>query len=130
LFNTTQYIKQEQILDNFRLSVSHTVSAYNIYYLEEFFQWCYSVGLPRPWLGRVHNPNHMQPTVWSPVVKQFIYNKLSTSEISDIQTWANLVKNSPDSNQFDLFCNRVREHDQYRGLSFDTTFPELYEWIK
>jgi hypothetical protein len=128
--NTARYIKQEQTLDNFRLSVSHTVSAYNIYYLEEFFEWCYAVGLPRPWLGRVHAPVHMQPTVWSSSAKQFIYNKLSTSKNSDVQTWANLVKNSQDSDQFNLFCTRVRDHDQYRGLSFNATFPELHEWIK
>ena len=34
------YKEKESNLTNFRLSVSHTISAYNIFYLTEFFDWC------------------------------------------------------------------------------------------
>jgi MoaA/NifB/PqqE/SkfB family radical SAM enzyme len=125
--NVLQYLTHQS--DSFRLSVSHTVSAYNIYYLDEFVSWCYNIGLPRPWMGRVHNPPHMRPTVWEPMVKQKIVNYLSSSSDSDVQNWAKLVEQNDDSNMFEEFCLRLHQHDQYRNTNFATTFPELALYI-
>ena len=117
------YVQQEQSIPNLRLSVSHTVSAYNIFYLDEFFTWCRGVGLPRPWLGRVHAPSHMQPEVWPN--KQLIVDQLMQSAHDDVQNWARLIKNVDHSDQFNEFCRRLHQHDQYRGLDFARTFPEM-----
>lgn len=114
---------------NIRLSVSHTVSAYNIYYLDEFFSWCYSVGLPRPWCGRVHNPVHMRPSVWPKHVRQAIAEHLNTSKHSDVQNWTNLILNSDDSGNFSTFVTKLHEHDHYRGLSFASTFKEMATFL-
>ena len=110
---------------NLKLSVSHTVSAYNIYYLDEFFSWCYSNSLPKPWLGRVHNPKHMRPTVWPN--KTLIINKLNQSQHADVKNWVSLLQSQDDSQHFELFKSKVSEHDRYRGTDFATTFPELKE---
>jgi radical SAM protein with 4Fe4S-binding SPASM domain len=115
---------------NIRLSVSHTVSAYNIFYLDEFFVWIEQVGLPRPWLGRVHNPSHMRPEVWPEPYKNLIHNKLKESQYRDVQNIANVIANQDASQQFELFCSRVHEHDQYRGNSFAETFKEIATWIQ
>jgi hypothetical protein len=123
LENTQRYIQKEKQLANVRLSVSHTVSAYNIFYLDEFFTWCANVGLPRPWLGRVHSPAHMRPTVWPN--KQHIVGHLSRSQYEDVRTWAEMIDNSDDSDQFEEFCKKLHQHDQYRGLDFSQTFPEM-----
>jgi radical SAM protein with 4Fe4S-binding SPASM domain len=64
---------------NVNLAVSHTVSAYNIFYLDEFVSWCSKTGLPEPWLGRVHNPVHMRPTVWPRLTREKIIAKLRNS---------------------------------------------------
>lgn len=126
--NIKKYI-QQQTLPNFRLSVSHTVSAYNIYYLDEFFTWCYSTGLPTPWLGRVHNPAHMTPTVWCKYARQAIVDKLRTSQYSEVQTWAELIKHTDDSKYLPDFKRYLYEHDQYRQLNFKQVFPELAQYI-
>jgi sulfatase maturation enzyme AslB (radical SAM superfamily) len=125
LNNVHRYIQQEKSIPNLRLSVSHTVSAYNIFYLDEFFSWCEQVGLPRPWLGRVHNPAHMRPTVWPQQARDRIAEHLNASAYPDVKTWAQAIANGNDSDQFDEFCDRLRQHDQYRGLDFATTFPEM-----
>jgi MoaA/NifB/PqqE/SkfB family radical SAM enzyme len=127
--NVGRYIAQEKKLDNFRLSVSHTVSAYNIYYLDEFFSWCYTVGLPRPWLGRVHKPTHMRPSVWSALAKEYIINKLHLSQHSDVKQWATMLINTDDSDLFEKFKEKTKAHDQYRSLDFAKTFPELAQYI-
>ena len=126
--NLARYLECQN-LPNFRLSVSHTVSAYNIYYLDEFFTWCYNAGLPRPWVGRVHTPAHMRPTVWTKHARQQIVDKLKTSQHPDVQTWAGLVENTDDSEHFGNFKHYLHEHDRYRELNFKQIFPELAQYI-
>jgi radical SAM protein with 4Fe4S-binding SPASM domain len=129
LQNIEQYLKKEQLLDNFRLSVSHTVSAYNIYYLDEFVSWCYNIGLPRPWMGRVHTPAFMRPSVWPEIARSKIINKLNSSLDPDVKQWAMLLSNTDDSNLFNEFKEKMKLHDNYRALSFSNTFPELAAYI-
>jgi len=122
--------KYQQITQkNISLSVSHTVSAYNIFYLDEFFSWCYTVGLPRPWLGRVHNPAHMRPAVWSAEAKKIIIEQLSTSTYEDIKKWCILLENIDDSELFKSFRENTHKLDQYRHLDFRKVFPELNKFI-
>ena len=127
--NIKKYQQAETDLANFRISVSHTVSAYNIYYLDEFVSWCYNQSLPRPWLGRVHTPDYMRPSVWAGSAKQHLIEHLRTSIDSDVLTWANLIENSDDSKLFQSFVEKTHWHDHYRGLDFKKTFPEMARFI-
>jgi MoaA/NifB/PqqE/SkfB family radical SAM enzyme len=130
LDNTVRYIAYAAENKNLQLSVSHTVSAYNIYYLDEFFTWCQQIGLPRPWLGRVHSPKYMRPTVWPHVARDFIVKHLLSSQHADIHTWAHMLGRIDDSKYFNEFTHRTQQHDQYRGLNFSDTFSEMSNWIK
>ena len=125
--NVDRYLERQS--GNFRLSVSHTVSAYNIYYLDEFVSWCYNKHLPRPWLGRVHNPAHMRPTVWTMKARQKIISHLNQSSQDDVRNWAQLMDQNDDSMLFEQFQQRLHQHDQYRNTNFVMTFPELAEYI-
>lgn len=120
---------QQQCAGNIRLSVSHTLSAYNVYYLDEFFDWCYTNNLPTPWVGRVHRPEPMRPTVWPDTTRQMIADKLKNSQYPEVQTWANVLESDNDSDQFDQFRQRVIQHDQYRGTDFAQTFPEMAKYL-
>jgi MoaA/NifB/PqqE/SkfB family radical SAM enzyme len=123
-----KYVQQEKSIPNFRLSVSHTVSAYNIFYLDEFFTWCYNQELPTPWLGRVHNPAHMRPTVWPD--REHIVTQLQHSEFEEVRAWAAMVRETDESDLFEEFCQRLHQHDQYRGVDFRIIFPEMAPYIK
>ena len=127
--NTTRYIQKEQDLANIKLSVSHTVSAYNIYYLDEFFSWCHDMGLPHPWLGTVHSPEHMRPGVWSTEANNAIAKHLRNSSYDDVRVWADAIIDNRDSDQFEEFCKRLHQHDRYRDTDFKTTFPEMASYI-
>jgi len=124
-----KYIEAEKKLSNFRISVSHTVSAYNIYYLDNFVSWCHTIGLPKPWMGRVHNPDYMRPTVWPEMARQEIAKHLNHSVHEDVRTWAQLLSNEDDSDLFEIFKTRLQQHDQYRKVSFELTFPELEKYL-
>jgi len=128
LANVDQYLEQENI-HNIRLSVSHTVSAYNIYYIDEFFTWCSSVGLPRPWCGRVHNPSHMRPCVYKDTIRKNIAKHLSTSNHADVVTWSKYLEVNDSSEHYERFLLMRDKHDVYRNTNFAKTFPELEELI-
>ena len=126
--NIQKYLECQNLL-NFRLSVSHTVSAYNIYYLDEFFSWCYSTGLPTPWLGRVHNPIHMRPAVWPHEARQEIVSRLQNSDHEEVRPWILLLQSTDDSQWYLKFIQKLKQHDQYRSLNFALVFPELAKWV-
>jgi sulfatase maturation enzyme AslB (radical SAM superfamily) len=127
LDNVHRYIQQEKAIPNLRLSVSHTVSAYNIFYLDEFFTWCHDVGLPRPWLGRVHNPAHMRPTVWP--CRDHVVTGLKNSAHEDVRTWAEMIAATDESQRFEEFCQRLHQHDRHRGVEFARVFPEMAPFV-
>jgi len=120
---------QQQANSNIRLSVSHTVSAYNVYYLGEFLSWAKLQELPDPWIGRVHNPIHMRPTVWSQPAKERIIDKLQQHKNHQLQPWIDMLSTVDDSTHFNDFCGFLKKHDQYRNLNFKSVFPELADLI-
>lgn len=127
--NVQAYLDRQQRLQNFRMSVSITVSAYNVAYLGELLDWCDQVGLPTPWLGRVHNPVHMRPTVWPLPGRQFVTDRLRSSQRAVLEPWANLMETDDDSRHFDQFKTMMRKHDQFRGTDFATTFPDMVRFL-
>lgn len=129
LDNISKYQLQIDQLRNIRLSVSHTVSAYNVYYLPEFFNWCQNLGLPLPWTGRVHTPVPMRASVWPSPAKKLIIDNLRTSSHDDCHRWAGLLTRYDDSDHFPAFRSLVKWHDNYRDLDFAATFPELAEFL-
>jgi len=127
--NIQKYLELEKQNSNIRLSVAHTVSAFNILYLDEFVTWCMQTGLPEPWMGKLHNPVQLRPTVWPDQAKQFIIDKLQQSSYTNIRAWADLLQASDDSQKFSEFQHFVKTHDQYRKLDFRQIFPELADYI-
>lgn len=127
--NVLEYRIKKLRMPNLRLSISHTVSAYNVLYLDEFFDWCEQNHLPKPWCGRVHTPVHLRPSVWCHDARDLIVKTLRSSPRLDVQNWAALIADTDDSSRFDEFKQRLHAHDAYRNLSFVQTFPELSKFV-
>jgi radical SAM protein with 4Fe4S-binding SPASM domain len=127
--NVQRYIKYEHDTDNFRLSVAHVVSAHNVFYVDEFITWCYNIGLPTPWLSKLHKPHYYRPTVWPKEVKDLIVKQLATSQWPEVGNWISLLTTTDESEFFGEFCEHVKQHDQYRGLDFKNAFPEMAKFL-
>lgn len=127
--NVNRYLEKQTQVQNLRLSVSHTVSAYNIAYLPEFVLWCKQIGLPEPWLGRVHKPEFMRPSVWPESAKEYIVGVLTNSEFSILNSWSTLMKISNDNEYFEQFKTQLEKHDRYRQISFANIFPEMANFL-
>jgi sulfatase maturation enzyme AslB (radical SAM superfamily) len=127
--NIRLYQAHQQNHKNFRISIAHTVSAYNILYLEEFIEWCNSMSLPAPWMGKLHHPPYLRPAVWPQETKQYVIDILQKSKYNELHNWADLLINTDNSDLFSEFQKFVGRHDQYRKLDFATVFPELANHI-
>ena len=125
----SQLVVKEREHDNIVLSVSHTVSAYNIYYLDDFFNWCTQVGLPKPWCGAVDTPLHMRPDLYPKKIRDVIVTKLRKTEHIDVLRWSKLISEQDSSKYFSDFLIYKDKHDVYRNTNFAKTFPELEELI-
>lgn len=126
--NALRYQELANKQNNIKLSISSTVSAYNIAYLDELIEWSIANGFNIPWLGRVHNPKHLRPSVWKNNGKNYILDKLKNSKY-DLSPFVSLIQNEDDSEQFETFRYRLLRHDQYRKLSFKNTFPEMFTFL-
>ena len=111
-----------------KVSVSTTVSAYNIAYLDELVDWCENIGLGMPYLGRVHNPVHLRPTVWKNDAKEYIINRLRESRYN-LAPFISLLETQDDSQHFETFRYRLVRHDGFRKLNFKKTFPEMVDFL-
>jgi len=126
-----QFIEAEKKYNNVRLSVSCTISAYNIYYLDEFTTWCEDIGLPKPYFGPVFDPFHLMPGVWRADIKAKIAEHLNESSNEIVRQWAaSIIANPEDEERFDEFVEFTRTHDEYRKNNFVETFPELSALLK
>lgn len=120
---------QQQTSANLRISISHTVSAYNVLYLPEFLDWTTSQALPVPWLGRVHNPDYLRPTVWPAQARRYIARHLANSGHTVLQQWASMLETTDDSDLFGRFVTYTQRHDQYRNLNFAQVFPDMASYF-
>ncbi len=110
------------------LNISTTVSAYSIPYLNDMVEWCYKHDITTPFLGRVHNPTHLRPTVWRDDAKRFIIERLKSCK-HDLSSFITLMESEDDSQHFETFRYRLLRHDAHRKLSFKNTFPEMIEFL-
>jgi len=127
--NLQKFKDKTHILPNIQLCVSHTVSAYNVFYLDEFFDWCTSEALTHVWCGRVHDPDWARPSIWPDPFKSILIDKLSNSKYSQVRTWATLIQNTDDTTLYNRFKEITLARDQYRGCSASLAFPELSNFI-
>lgn len=126
-----QHIKKYQSLteetDNVTISISHTISAFTIYYVEEFVLWCLKEKLPFPYFNQLLNSIHNRASVFGPRTKDIIRKKLLASKSKQIMNLVSWLDLSDDSEHFGKFEEQIRLYDKIRGQNFSKTFPELHK---
>jgi len=115
-------------LDNMQLSISTTVSVFTIYYLDEFFDWVLRNNLPKPWLGKLYNPEYYRCNIFPQKFKNNIVEKLKNSNHEDLEKISSWLTDD-ESYRLEEFRKTVKLHDVYRKESFKEIFPEIYAWL-
>ncbi len=106
------------------LAISHTVSFFNVFYLDEFYIWCLKEKLPAPYINMVHDPTEFNPAHLPITVKSAVINKLSKYRIFDAAVEFLSLPVSHDV-QLPHILNKVTAVDQLRNQDFVQTFPEF-----
>ena len=113
--------------DNIQISISHTVSIFNVMYLPEFFKWCLQNKLSKPYLGLVSDPTIYSIKSLPRKVKQSISDKLNRFMFKEVVSYMN----SEDlSSEFGTAIKHIQLVDQQRKQNYKDIFPELYQLLK
>lgn len=112
---------------NMQLSISTTVSIFNVWDLPELLAWFNKHGLPKPYLGLVSKPEYFSITVFPKESKELIAQKLSA--YPDLLPIVNAMWAKDDSHLLDLMIKHVKINDTQRKQSFVDTFPTTYNLL-
>lgn len=119
-YNNLQKYKENQ--DKITISISHTVSFFNIFYLDDFYLWCLKEKLPLPYLNIVHGPVEFNVQELPETVKQKLRNKLKRYAIFD--PVLNFLNNQ-SSIELTQILEKVYAVDKIRDQNFHQIFPEF-----
>ena len=120
---------------NVQISLYCTVSAYNIFYIDEFVKYN-SEHLQLPLrFNTVHQPEHLSIKNIPDSIKRIIKSKIEMissdgyiNKDYHIDGILNLMMDNPsDPVLFEKFVEKNKIHDEYRKQSFEETFSEY--WI-
>jgi organic radical activating enzyme len=106
-------------------AITCTVSAYNIWYLDEVEQLASSLGIDF-YAHILYTPPYLSVHVLPLEVRQIVIDKLSHSKSEQIQKIASHLKEDT-YNDWQAFVQEVKKRDLYRNESFKDTFPEYYQ---
>ena len=123
-YNIKQYQAKSKLYDNIKLSISHTVSVFNVFYLPEFFIWCMKQQLPEPYIGMVTDPAQYNIKILPNNIKQQIKEKLSMKKFSGVISFM-----EEDKGHFSETIEWIKAVDSNRDQNFLKTFPELKEYF-
>jgi len=115
---------QKHWKDNIQLSISHTVSIFNVFYLDEFIEWCKGEGLPNPYLGLVSRPDQYSITTLSKDTKDYLSKHLNTTNV------VQYMNANDHSFLLDKTLNYVTMIDEHRKQKFSEYMPEFYNILK
>jgi MoaA/NifB/PqqE/SkfB family radical SAM enzyme len=114
------------------VTTNATFSLLNAYYLPELFAWARGRGL-RCTLNSLGDPRWLDTRALPPAAKQVVRERLARgksgadeSEQPNVDALLDLMDSADwSAEELPSFRLRTRLQDEYRGESFETTFPEL-----
>lgn len=110
---------------NVKITIFSTISNYNIYYIDEIYDWIKSIGLPHLF-NILHYSSFNCIKNLPESVKIDIVNKYKVSDIEGIHEILNFL-NQPGKNEIADFLKEIKEVDAIREQNFEKTFNEWYK---
>lgn len=119
--NIKKYISVQG--NNFSLSISHTISIFNIFYINEFVIWCLKNKLPKPYFGLVEKPFHYNVINLPPNAKSFVEKKL--------KPYPEIVKfmNNKNNLEVEILKKNIEIIDKQRNQTCENVLPELWKFL-
>ena len=102
---------------NIKITIQCTFSAYNIYFLEELYQWSRQQSIVDIWFTEAIFPETMQATVWPMHVRKQIATKLENSDCQQLQNLSQYLISTDNSHLFEKFVKYNFYLDNIRNLN-------------
>jgi sulfatase maturation enzyme AslB (radical SAM superfamily) len=118
----------ETTTSKLELTVMHTVSLYNIGYVQEMLDYGSAKGIP-VFLNLLEFPNYYNVFNATPKVKQWIKDMIKSIDNSVIKNIHDQLDQYPGTTDNIQLLKLINTLDQRRGLHAAKTFPELIEVI-
>lgn len=128
-FTSNLFFMRDRYAPNQVLTISLTVSAFTVFYLDSILTWCKQNKIQQPFLNKLDTEPHYRLGVLPKPVKEMIKRKWNHSSHWALRKASGWL-DEDDTTLFHKFTNITRAHDQYRRESFAHTFPELYQAIQ
>lgn len=129
-WNTTMFnLEKLRNIPKLNISICQTVSIYNVFYMDEFYEYFKDIELHLNWC---YDPDFLQPWILPQSVKDIIIEKIQKSNHIDQYTRNNIIetmKKPSDEVLLDRFKTYNERLDSYRSSKFSEIFPELAEII-
>lgn len=121
--------KEVKKKDYLHVSVCHTISIFNVYYLSEFLKWFGNQELPKEnlYLNLLHNPDYFCIKNLSRNSKKKIIKKLKRVKNLNIDHIIHFINQNGENKDF---LQNVAVVDHLRGEDFQQTFSDIYEILK
>lgn len=122
-------IKKYKSIPNINLSITITVSIYNIWYINQIVEYFNKLNINSS-INILHNPEHFCIKNLPDDIKNTISTHLAaTKQHHLIENIINFM-NEPGTNLVAQFFDFTNTYDQLRNQQFQNTFPEMYNLIK
>lgn len=127
LSNLNCYQDMASRLGNVDVNAVCTVSALNIYYVDEIWQFFHDRGISLGF-NILHRPDHLNMRILPDIVKHQIADHLRTTA-APVQNLISMLTSPIDGTDKSLedFRTITQGYDNLRGESYENTFPEMYK---
>lgn len=126
---TIRNLEKLRNIPKLNISICQTVSIYNVFYIDEFYEFFKDIELHLNWC---YDPDFLQPWILPQNVKDIILDKIQKSNHIGQYTKNNIIetmKKPSDDILLDRFKTYNERLDAYRSSKFSEIFPELAEII-
>ena len=124
--NLVKFIELRDSNLNLSLTLCPTVSAFNVYYLQEYVNWTKQIGVYTYYNILHYPPSHSIKNLPNDI-KDIVSNRMTTIDLDVVKNFLNLPQDQPDLIQ--TFISKTKELDAHRQQSFRDTFETWGELI-
>jgi sulfatase maturation enzyme AslB (radical SAM superfamily) len=125
--NIKSYKNITQDNPNVMLTIIPTISNFNIFYLEEIYNWIVSQEI-KPQFNILHYTSFNCIKNLPKQIKDILVEKYKNSHVVGIQEILNFL-NQPSESELDKFLVEVGEVDKIRNQKFETVFPDWHKLL-
>jgi len=125
--NLTKYKELATILPNLKLTVMHTLSIFNIGYVQKTIDYCKEKEIAI-FFNMLHAPTYFNLYNFTADVSEWIQNQINEVDDTTIKNIHDRLSKEPGFSN-SKFLSKCQELDRRRGLSIAETFPELYQCL-